>query len=64
MDEVLAQTSPAIEDFLLKTAILDRMCGPLCATLLGGDAQEGCSQTRLDAYSDGWPTLLYRLDGG
>ena len=35
MSEVLAQTSPAIEDFLLKTSILDRMCGPLCAALLG-----------------------------
>ena len=30
MSEVLAQTPPAIADFLLKTAILDRMCGPLC----------------------------------
>ena len=35
MSEVLAQTPPAIADFLLKTAILDRMCGPLCAALLG-----------------------------
>ena len=35
MSEVLAQTSPAVEDFLLKTALLDRMCGPLCAALLG-----------------------------
>ena len=37
MSEVLAQTSPAIEDFLLKTAILDRMCGPLCEAVIGHD---------------------------
>ena len=48
MSQVLAQTSPAIEDFLLKTAILDRMCGPLCAALLGHDDREGSSQTRLE----------------
>ena len=35
MSEVLARTPPAIADFLLKTAILDRMCGPLCEALLG-----------------------------
>ena len=48
MSEVLAQTSPAIEDFLLKTSILDRMCGPLCAALLGSTDLEGSGQTRLE----------------
>jgi LuxR family maltose regulon positive regulatory protein len=48
LSEVLSQTSPAIEDFLLKTAILDRMCGPLCAALLGHDDLEGGGQTRLE----------------
>jgi LuxR family maltose regulon positive regulatory protein len=48
LSEVLSQTSPAIEDFLLKTAILDRMCGPLCAALLGGADLEGSDQTRLE----------------
>ena len=48
MSEVLAQTSPAIEDFLLKTAILDRMCGPLCAALLGRDDLAENGQTRLE----------------
>ena len=33
MSEVLARTPPAIVDFLLQTAILDRMCGPLCEAL-------------------------------
>ena len=48
MSEVLAQTSPAIEDFLLKTAILDRMCGPLCEALLGRADLEVSGQTRLE----------------
>ena len=48
MSEVLSQTSPAIEDFLLKTAILDRMCGPLCAAVLGGADLGGSGQTRLE----------------
>ena len=48
MSEVLAQTPPAIEDFLLKTAILDRMCGPLCEALLGRDDLEESGQTRLE----------------
>ncbi len=48
MSEVLAQTPPAIADFLLKTAILDRMCGPLCAALLGRDDLDVSDQTRLE----------------
>ncbi|MFZ4655704.1 MAG: LuxR C-terminal-related transcriptional regulator [Caldilineaceae bacterium] len=34
MDEVLAQRSPTIQTFLRNTAILDRMCGPLCDALV------------------------------
>jgi LuxR family maltose regulon positive regulatory protein len=48
MSEVLAQTPPAIADFLLKTAILDRMCGPLCAALFGRADLEGSDQTPLE----------------
>ena len=48
ISEVLAQTTPAIEDFLLKTAILDRMCGPLGEALLGGDDLAANGQTRLE----------------
>ncbi len=48
MSEVLAQTPPAIADFLLKTAILDRMCDPLCAALLGRADFEGRDQTPLE----------------
>ena len=48
MSEVLAQTPPAIADFLLKTAILDRMCGPLCAALLGRADVDAGDQTPLE----------------
>jgi LuxR family transcriptional regulator, maltose regulon positive regulatory protein len=48
MSEVLSQASPAVEDFLLKTAILDRMCGPLCEALLGYDDLGRNGQARLE----------------
>jgi LuxR family transcriptional regulator, maltose regulon positive regulatory protein len=35
MKEVLTRVPLATQDFLLKTSILDRMCGPLCDTVVG-----------------------------
>ncbi|MBX0330163.1 hypothetical protein K2Z83_21065, partial [Oscillochloris sp. ZM17-4] len=41
-DEVLAGLAPHHKAFLLQTAILDRLCGPLCdALLLGADDRDG-----------------------
>ena len=34
-EEVLAQQSPPLRDFLLKTSILERLSGPLCDAVLG-----------------------------
>jgi LuxR family maltose regulon positive regulatory protein len=34
LDEVLRRQAPALQDFLIKTALLDRFCGDLCNTLL------------------------------
>jgi len=34
-DEVLEQRPPGTRNFLLQTAILDRLCGPLCAAITG-----------------------------
>jgi LuxR family maltose regulon positive regulatory protein len=34
IEEVLSQQPAEIQDFLLKTSILDRLCGPLCDALL------------------------------
>jgi LuxR family maltose regulon positive regulatory protein len=33
VEEVLERQSPRIQDFLLQTAILDRLCGSLCDAL-------------------------------
>lgn len=38
MDEVFAGLPAATQGFLLRTAILDRLCAPLCAALLDVDA--------------------------
>ena len=35
-DEVLARQPPTVRDFLLRTAILDRLHGPLCDAVTGG----------------------------
>lgn len=36
-EEILARQTPQINDFLLKTSILDRMCGRVCDALLEGE---------------------------
>jgi len=38
VEEVLQRQPPHIQDFLLRTSILDRMCGPLCDAVVYGDA--------------------------
>ncbi len=48
MSEVLAQVPAALEDFLLKTAILERICAPVCNATLGLDAQDVSSQANLE----------------
>ena len=40
-DEVLRQQSPQIQEFLLRTSVLDRLCGPLCDMVLGNQAENG-----------------------
>lgn len=38
IDEALAQQTPEIQDFLLRTSILDRLTGPLCDAVVGLEA--------------------------
>ena len=38
VEEVLQQQTESVQTFLLRTSILDRMCGPLCDAVLHGDA--------------------------
>jgi LuxR family maltose regulon positive regulatory protein len=47
VEEVLHQQSERVQDFLLRTSILDRLCGPLCEAVL------------LDASASGQETLDY-----
>ncbi|MEQ9031974.1 MAG: hypothetical protein RLP44_24875, partial [Aggregatilineales bacterium] len=37
IEEVLTRQPPHIQDFLLKTSILERLCGPLCVAILQDD---------------------------
>jgi ATP/maltotriose-dependent transcriptional regulator MalT len=41
MEEVLQQQSEDIHTFLLRTSILDRLCGPLCDAVLGSPSASG-----------------------
>ncbi len=41
MEEVLQQQSESIQTFLLRTSILERMCGPLCDAVLGHPSASG-----------------------
>lgn len=47
VEEVLQQQPERIQDFLLRTSILERLCGPLCDAVLGEPA--GSGQTTLEA---------------
>jgi len=51
-DEVLAQQSEETHHFLIRTAILDRFCAPLCAALFADEPGEVASQQ----------TMLQQLD--
>ena len=41
VDEVLHQQSDSVQAFLLRTSILDQLCGPLCDAILGDHADSG-----------------------
>ncbi|MFC1997296.1 LuxR C-terminal-related transcriptional regulator [Chloroflexota bacterium] len=44
VEEVLNQLPPDLQDFLLKTSILDRLCAPLCNTILERDDSQSFLQ--------------------
>ena len=41
VEEVLQQQTESVQTFLLRTSILDRLCGPLCDAVLGSPAASG-----------------------
>ncbi len=45
--EVLSRVPPAIEDFLVKTSILDLLCGPLCDAVMDPDGVAHHGQANL-----------------
>ncbi len=57
VEEVLARQPAAVQDFLMQTCILDRLCGPLCDAVRGRDD----SQARL-AHLEQSNLFLVALD--
>ena len=51
VEETLSRQPAEIEEFLLKTAILDRLCGPLCDALMN-DAERTLQQTLQQTLQD------------
>ncbi len=51
VEEVLQSQSAEVREFLLQTSILNRLCGPLCARVHGGEAYNG--QEILEALERG-----------
>ena len=61
LEEVLHQQSEIVQSFLLRTSILDRLCGPLCDAVRFGESpssSEG-SAMRIDETADGRQMLQY-----
>jgi LuxR family maltose regulon positive regulatory protein len=56
--EVLAGESEEVRRFLLRTSILDRLCGPLCDAVTGG-----CDSGQMLERIEGHNQLLVALDG-
>ncbi len=51
LEEVLNRQPTAIQTFLMKTSVLDRLCGSLCDAVLGEDTPEqGNAQAILDEF--------------
>ena len=61
IEEVLGQQSASVQTFLLRTSILERMCGPLCDAVCSGGTVYNSSRTAIlpDASASGQETLEY-----
>lgn len=44
LEEVLHKQPPLVQDFLLRTSVLSRLCGPLCEAVLGAPSASGQRQ--------------------
>ncbi|TMD68042.1 MAG: hypothetical protein E6I97_22615 [Chloroflexi bacterium] len=52
VEEVLDQLTPAVQELLVRTSILDQFCAELCAVVMGSDASYEQVQTTLDWLED------------
>ncbi len=52
VSEVLSRIAPEIEDFLVKTSILDTLCGPLCDAVVDPDGVARRGQATLQMLED------------
>ncbi len=62
VEEVLQQQSVSVQAFLLRTSILERMCGPLCDAVLGAPSASGqatAGQATAGQATAGQATLEY-----
>jgi LuxR family maltose regulon positive regulatory protein len=67
MEEVLNQQSTIVQDFLIETAILERMCGDLCDSVRFGDVEsqdnlDGAISRQGDAVPGDSQTILDQLE--
>ncbi len=65
VNEVIFQLPKEIKDFLVKTSILDNLCGPLCDAVMGFSADSGKSQKHLEWLhrSDFFITSMHGAQG-
>jgi LuxR family maltose regulon positive regulatory protein len=65
VNEVTAQLPKEVQKFLMKTSILDHLCGPLCDAVMGFGADSGKSQKHLEwlRQSDFFITSIHSAQG-
>jgi LuxR family maltose regulon positive regulatory protein len=61
IDEVLSRQSEEVREFLMHTAVLERLCGPLCDTVAYASEAPGASQDILE-YLEGANLFVVPLD--
>jgi LuxR family transcriptional regulator, maltose regulon positive regulatory protein len=63
MEEVLQQQPENVQTFLLRTSILDRLCGPLCEVVMGSnDSSPGISGQEILEYIERTNLFIVPLD--
>ncbi|MCP1309268.1 LuxR C-terminal-related transcriptional regulator [Paenibacillus tyrfis] len=62
VEEVLQQQSASIQAFMLRTSILDRLCGPLCDAVLCGETDELLSGQETLQYLERANLFIVPLD--